>query len=110
MLEALWTVEFLSNLGATGAGVVVFETGRVFGGDTQYYYLGDYKIEGETVSGEAEITHYGDQPYSVFGPMKKFRIKVSGKLSVPVMELKGHLVDNPSMKIVMRLTKRAGLP
>ena len=110
MLEALWSVEFVSTLGRSGGGVVVFETGRVFGGDGQYYYLGNYKVEGEIASGEAEITHYSGQPLSVFGPMEKFRIKVSGKLQAPIMELTGYLVDNPSIKIVMRLTKRADLP
>lgn len=110
MLEALWSVEFVSSLGGFGGGVVVFETGRVFGGDGQYYYLGNYKVAGETASGEAEITHYSGQPYSVFGQRKKFRIRVSGKLQEPTMELKGYLVDDPSMEIVMRLTKRADLP
>ena len=110
MLEALWSVEFVSSLGLFGGGVVVFETGRVFGGDNNYYYLGNYKVEGETASGEAEITRYGQGVLSVFGPKEKFRIKVSGKLQEPIMELKGYLVDDPRMEIVMRLTKRAALP
>lgn len=110
MLEALWSVEFVSSLGGFGGGVVVFETGRVFGGDGQYYYLGTYEVEGEIASDEAEITHYSGQPYSIFGPRDKFRVKVSGKVQEPIMELKGYLVDDPRMEFVARLTKRADLP
>lgn len=43
-IEALWTVTFGSNLGMSGAGVVVFETGRLFGGDPDYIYLGKYDV------------------------------------------------------------------
>lgn len=38
MLEALWSVEFVSNTDGEGAGVAVLETGRILGGDGQYYY------------------------------------------------------------------------
>ena len=34
MLEALWSVEFVSNVNDSGAGVVVLETGRILGGDS----------------------------------------------------------------------------
>lgn len=42
MIEALWSVEFMSNLQGAGAGVAVFETGRVLGGDAGYTYVGKY--------------------------------------------------------------------
>lgn len=32
-IEGLWTIDFFSGDG-TGAGVIVFETRRVFGGDS----------------------------------------------------------------------------
>ena len=35
MLEALWSIEFVSNDGNFGAGVVVLEAGHVFGEDAQ---------------------------------------------------------------------------
>ena len=45
-LEALWSVEFRSNLGNLGGGVVMFKTGRVLGGDGSFYFLGDFFGEG----------------------------------------------------------------
>ncbi len=70
-IEALWTVEFISNLQVFGSGVVVLETGRVFGGDAQYYYLGDFDVKhGEDVSVNVKITHFAGAGYSIFGPAK----------------------------------------
>jgi hypothetical protein len=47
-IEALWAVQFvgISNQGrSTSGGVVVLETGRIFGGDTWQYYTGKYSRE-----------------------------------------------------------------
>lgn len=44
MLEALWSVEFQSSFGLQGNGVVVFETGRVFGGDSTMIYVGNFVL------------------------------------------------------------------
>jgi len=109
MLEALWTIEF-GSYEAFGAGVVVFETGRIFGGDNQYYYIGNYDVKNDTVEGEVEVTHYSGPGYSVFGRLQKFHLKLSGKLQEPIMELQGFLIESPDKKIWVRCTKRAELP
>jgi hypothetical protein len=44
MLEALWSVGFITGQGLHGAGVVIFETGRVFGGDSYFYWVGSYRV------------------------------------------------------------------
>jgi hypothetical protein len=110
MLEALWTVEFVSNTGSYGAGVVVFKTGRIFGGDAFYYYLGNVVVKNEIVEAEVVVTHHSGPPQSIFGPLNKFHLKLSGKLQMPVMELHGYLVENPLMKMSARLTWRVELP
>ncbi len=110
MLEALWSVEFSSNLQIFGAGVVIFETNRVFGGDGQYYYLGSYEVKNGVMEAELEITHYSGEPYSIFGTVKNFKIMISGKLGEPVIEAQGYLVDAPDKIILLKLTKRAELP
>jgi len=110
-LEALWTVEFVSDLEVAGAGVVVFETDRVFGGDAQYYYTGIYEVHPDgTVEGEVHVRHYAGAPYSVFGYRKNFSVKVSGKPQTPVMELEGTLIEDPPSRLRIRLTRRAELP
>ena len=110
MLEALWTAEFASNLGVFGAGVVVFETGRLFGGDSQYYYLGTCEVKNDILDADIEVTHFAGQGFSLFGNLQKFHLKVSGKLQEPVMDVNGYLKENQNLKIHIRLTRRAELP
>lgn len=39
MIEALWSVEFVAANGNYGGGVVIFESGRIFGGDSSFTTL-----------------------------------------------------------------------
>src|SRR5688572_14202113 len=110
MLEALWSVEFVSNTQNFGAGVAVFETGRIFGGDSQYYYIGSYRVKDGLLHADLEINHYAGSPSSVFGPAKQFNLKLSGKPADPVMQVSGHVVQHPQLQIYIRLTRRADLP
>ena len=110
MLEALWSVEFVSNVNDFGAGVVVLETSRVLGGDSQYYYVGTFKLEGKTMHASIQVTHFAGPASSVFGPQRQFNLQLSGTPSREQFLLQGHMVENPQMKIGIRLTRRAELP
>lgn len=110
MLEALWSVEFVSNVQGTGAGVAVLETGRVLGGDGQYFYVGSYKVQNGQVQSQLKVTHYAGQPSSIFGPAKEFNLQLTGTPNDLSFELHGHVVETPSLKIGIRLTRRAELP
>lgn len=110
MIEALWSVEFASNINIFGTGVVVFETGRIFGGDAQYYYTGKYEIKNGLLVGNLNVTHYGGEPWSVFGNNSNFSLNLSGQPNDPTFEVTGTLVEDPSKNILIRLTKRAELP
>ena len=110
-LEALWTVEFMSNLQIFGSGVAVFETGRIFGGDDRYYYLGSFEVEdGGFINSIVKVTHFTGEPYSIFGARNEFRLALSGKLNFPEMELIGNVVGEPHLTMVLRLTWRVPLP
>ncbi len=110
MLEALWSVEFVSNSGVVGAGVVIFESSRIFGGDSQYYYVGNYKVKDSKVSARIVVEHYSGNPSSVFGTRKNFTILVEGDVGEKVMEVHGQIEDEPESQISIRLTRRAELP
>lgn len=110
-VEALWTVEFMSNLQIFGSGVAFFETGKIFGGDARYYYLGSFEVDhGGLVKADIKVTHFTGEPYSIFGIRKEFRLALSGQRKVPVMELTGHVVGKPHLAMTLRLTWRAPLP
>jgi len=109
-LEALWSAKFSTNMGSWGAGVIVLETLRAFGGDNAYYYIGDYKAENGIVEANITATHYHGAPNSIIGPVKQFTVKLSGKHTEPVFNLEGFINNNPQMKISVELTKIALLP
>lgn len=110
MLEALWSAEFASNLNILGSGVVVFETGRIFGGDAQYYYTGKYEVKNGTLTGELDVVNYNGEPWSVFGTLNQFSLSLSGQTNESTFDVEGTLNQDPSKKIIIRLTKRAELP
>jgi hypothetical protein len=110
-IEALWSVEFISNSGVFGAGVAVFESGRIYGGDATYYYTGKYRIVNSQVDATVDVVHYSGQPNSIFGrDPKPFVLKITGPVSDSVMSLTGIRADDTSKQMGLRLTKRAELP
>ncbi len=109
MLEAQWSVEFVSSQGVQGAGSVVFETGRIYGGDAQYLYNGTCEVKGNVLHADVEVTHFAGQPYSVFGPANQVHLKLAGQVTQPVMDLYGYLLEDPSQSIHVRCTKREPL-
>jgi hypothetical protein len=116
-IEALWTVTFASNLGMSGAGVVVFETGRLFGGDPDYIYLGKYDItpDGHKITCEVDVNNHSGRLSSIFGGLPHFKLKIEGPVPKSdaigaIMQASGHLDGNEGFKIALTLTKRAQLP
>lgn len=115
MLEALWSVEFLSNAGNVGnfgAGVVVLETQRVFGGDSNYFYVGNYEYNVGTheVTANLEVTHYAGQPHSIFGSLTQFHLELVGVAARAQFEFQGLLVEQPALLLRVKMIRRAELP
>lgn len=66
-VEALWTVEYeLAPHGWTNGGIVVLESERVFGGDSQYYYVGTYVLKDRHFSADIHATHYHGEMWTAF--------------------------------------------
>ncbi|NJL22851.1 MAG: hypothetical protein HC895_21770 [Leptolyngbyaceae cyanobacterium SM1_3_5] len=109
-MEAMYGLEFVSNTSDGGYGVVVMETGRVFGGDSSFVYIGSYKVENDIVKAEVKCTNDRGFLQSIFGDMKEFNIKLEGRPQRNEFVLQGHVVENPQMKIGVKFTRRAELP
>jgi hypothetical protein len=71
-IEALWAVEFTGASGfriAKSGGVIVIETGKIFGGDSWQWYTGTYEQGGK---GKLSVrlqtgVHYTQGGQSIFG-------------------------------------------
>jgi hypothetical protein len=80
-LEALYVVEFgdVAGRGYRNGGTAVFETGRIFGGDSGYYYLGTYTIDKDQLSARARIVKHNPSWVNAFGDASDdFEITVIG--------------------------------
>lgn len=56
-VEALWTVRFGDGASdqELNGGVAVLETGRIFGGDSAYAYVGRYQVSGDELIGDLRV-------------------------------------------------------
>jgi hypothetical protein len=110
-LEALWAITFGTGQDE-GAGVIVFETGRLFGGDTSFYYVGryEYNTRDQTITGEVEVVRHVNFQRFIFPDRDGGHIRVSGRFSEPNMTLTGHLVEDPRQRIEVHCRHLVDLP
>ena len=114
MIEGLWSISFSAvdqPQDDVGAGVVVFETLRVFGGDSIYFYTGNYSITSENqIKANVSVNHYFGPPLSIFGPLETFTIILSGAIAADEFHTHGYVKENPLLKLNVKFVKRAELP
>jgi len=108
--EALWAIGFQANNGNFGAGVLVFETGRIFGGDSSYYYVGSYETKDDTIRGQAKVTHYFGHKNNVFGPVDQFMLNFSGTINGDRLTVDATVDGAPAMKLQINGKRLEGLP
>ncbi len=111
-IEALWVVRF----GAPGTaerdldgGCLVFETGRILGGDSGYAYLGHYDLANGEISGTLTIIRHNLHVESIYGPETRFDLKFDGK-RVGDDTIQGRLIKPGFPDAVLILRRLAPLP
>jgi hypothetical protein len=116
-LEALWSVEFFTpGQNNINAGVVVFETNRLFDGDSWYYYLGTYQGNAGKLTAHLKSTHYAGPSSPSMGNRRDgtyiFQETRRGQdqNGNRTIDVEGTVVEVPEVKVVARLTWRANLP
>jgi hypothetical protein len=88
----------------------IIETEKVLGGDSQYFYVGTYSLQGSKAVAKVKITHYTGTTYSIFGALDEFDLELSGTPAHGGFTMNGYIVQNRALQISMRLTRRAELP
>ena len=127
-IEGLWTVKFESNINVAadlfgerskGGGVVIFETERVFGGDSQYFYVGKYWVRRNKFFGDIEITKFEPSGSDIFGlnvlGIDRFGLELSGGMPEgteigTTCKANGKVKNFTDFQITIFLEKRAELP
>ena len=94
-----------------GTGIVVFETGRIFGGDSIMIYTGKYRVVNGMIEADVHVETYATQPHmgSTVG-LPTFDLKVTGTPARDRLVLNGYVVQDPNRKMTITAIRRAELP
>ncbi len=107
-MEGLWTAEFGSSIGIFGGGAVVFRDGRIMGGDSTYYYTGEYSLRGNTLNITLTVSPFIEGAESVFKTVgREFTLDLVGSLIGQGRAIaQGHPRGMPELNFGVKLTKR----
>ncbi|HUC30004.1 MAG TPA: GrlR family regulatory protein [Candidatus Acidoferrum sp.] len=107
-LDGLWIVQFTGKE-ILGTGVVVFSNGKLFGGETGFYYIGSYESDGKMVKARAMIRNFDPAIPSGFRILGDYEMDVSAKLQDDKLTGTAMIVGQPQHSLGIRLTKKANL-
>lgn len=109
MNSGIYYVIFRSHNGVFGDGLAVVDTGRIHGGDYRYLYRGHYKVEGNSLRAKIQVSYYRGKCESVFGPVDKFDLTLSGNAAEGTFKVSGNIFGQSQMKITIEGQKQADL-
>ncbi len=107
-MEGLWTVKFTAGQ-LSGSGVVVFSDGKAFGGETGFFYVGTYEVDGNIVKARVMIRNFDPAISSGFGIPGDFEMDVSAVMQGDAMTGTAVVTDHPQYSLGIRLVKKANL-
>ena len=114
MIDGLWVGEWHSNVNniRVGTGVVVFHSGKVFGGNDRFYFIGDYNQGDNRFEGNLQFTYFAGEPLSIFGLTDMDQAEgmlITGHVSGDEMKLEGTLKSDRMLRLQGILHKKAGV-
>ena len=109
MNSGIYYVIFTRYTGIFGDGLMVFDNGNIHGGDNRYLYRGHYKVEGTSLTAKIQVSYYRGKLESLFGPMDKFDLTLSGDAMPDRFKMSGHISGWSEMRITIEGQKQADL-
>ncbi len=108
-MEGLWTVEFGSNVGMFGGGVVVLANGKVMGGDGGYFYLGEFKLNARHFHASIKVSPFIEGYESVFKTLgQTLTLELVGSMTDETHAVaQGHPAGRPDLRLGVKMTKRS---
>jgi hypothetical protein len=107
-VDGFWIVEFIAAE-IRGTGVVVFTNGKLFGGETGFYYIGTYEADGNLVKARVMIRKFDPTVQSGFGIFGDYEMDVSAVQQDDRMTGTAMITDRPEYSLGIQLTKKANL-
>ena len=109
MKSGIYYVIFTTRSGIFGDGLAVFDNGNIHGGDNRYLYRGHYTIEGNSLTAKLQVSYYRGKFESLFGPMDKFELTLSGDAGEDRFKISGHIFGWSERELTIEGQKQADL-
>lgn len=109
MKSGIYYVIFTNRSGIFGDGLAVFDNGNIHGGDNRYLYRGHYTIEGNSLTAKIQVSHYRGKFESLFGPVNKFELTLSGDAGEDRFKMSGHVFGWSERELTIEGQKQADL-
>jgi T3SS negative regulator,GrlR len=107
MLDGFWTIEFGSNSGLAGAGVLCCAEGKILGGDAGYYYYGQYRCDGAAFEADLTVVPFIPNYVSVFGTQgQSVTLHLTGNVNGDNALAQGQPSTMPQYSFGAKLIKR----
>jgi len=91
------------------SGVVVLQGNKVWGGDSQFYYIGTYKEDGDKIEADVDCPHHAGAMSTAFGTNEaNYSLKMDGQHKGDLVTGKIWLPGNPNLKLDLQLVRRTG--
>ena len=113
-LEALYVLQF-GDVALGGryrpGGVVVLKANRIFGGDSGYYYVGTYSVDGKALRAHAKIVKHDPAAEDAFGDSgASFFIDIAMTIGDKLIEGQMERLDRPGVRLPVRMIWKEDLP
>jgi len=116
-IEAFWCLSFHSNNHNipenAGFGVVIFESGRVFGGDSNFYYNGTYLLNGGNITAKVRVKRFAAGMPSITG-LDDYVLIIGGlskgSYNDDEFMVDGHVENVPQAKVYVGFKRIENLP
>ena len=108
MIDGFWLVQARAG-SANSGGVVVFANGKVFGGDSGFYYVGTYQERDGIIKARIAVHNFDPAIVNLLSVGKDYELNVSAILKGDEISGTAVVPAMPSQSFAVRLTKKANL-
>ena len=108
-VDGFWLLRF-DGPQVTGTGVAMMKGNKVYGGETGFYYIGNYEVDGKVFKARIAVHNFDPAIPSGFGIKGVYEMDVSGLIKDDAtMSGTAMIAGHPEYNLGIRLMKRADL-